>query len=77
MASIETNNYLNALKSRKQKEITMATFSRTDLMKKQDGKCSRCKQDLKAGYYKFIKDPKSGSADIVCSDCFVHIPDRR
>jgi len=74
---METNNYLDALKARKLKDIKVATSNRTELMKKQDNKCSKCKQPLRAGYYKFVKDPKTEKMDAVCSGCLIHIPERR
>jgi len=77
MANIEMNNYLNALKSKKLKDIKVATFNRTEIMKKQDNKCSKCKKDLRAGYYKFVKDPKTKKREAVCSDCLVHVVERK
>lgn len=77
MANIEINNYLNALKSKKLKDIKVASFDRADIMKKNENKCSKCKKDLRAGYYKFVKDPKTGEREVVCSDCLVHISERK
>ena len=77
MENIDTTNYINALKSRKLRDVKVANFNRKELMKKQDGKCSRCKENLRDGYYKIIKDPKTKETSFVCSDCLVHIPERK
>ncbi|PJE81599.1 hypothetical protein COU58_01490 [Candidatus Pacearchaeota archaeon CG10_big_fil_rev_8_21_14_0_10_32_42] len=74
---METNNYLDALRSRKLRDVKIATFDRKDLMKKQDGKCFKCKKDLRAGYYKFSRDLKTKENHAICSDCLVTIPERR
>lgn len=75
--SIETINYINALKSRKLRDVKVASSNREDLMKKQDKKCSQCKKDLREGYFKSIRDPKTREVSFVCSDCLVHIPEKR
>ncbi len=77
MENIDTTNYINALKSKKLRNVKIASSNRTDLMKKQDNKCSRCKKDLRPGYYRFERDSKNKTTEIVCSDCLVHISERR
>ena len=77
MANIEINNYLSALKRGKLRDIKVAGFDKAELKKKQDGKCARCKKDLREGYYKFIKNQITGKSEIICSDCLVHIPERK
>ena len=77
MEDIEINNYLNALKSKKLRDIKFANFNRSDIMKKQENKCAKCKKDLRNGYYKFIKNPKTGKREAICSDCLVHITERK
>lgn len=77
MEDIEINNYLNALKSKKLREVKVASFDRSDIMKKQDNKCAKCKKELRAGYYKFVKNPKTGKREAICSDCLVHISERK
>ena len=77
MAAIESSNYINALKSRKLRDVKVASSNREELMKKQDKKCSNCKRELRAGYYKFVKDPKTKEDHATCSDCLVHIPERK
>ena len=74
---MEASNYISALKSKKLRDIKLADFDRKNLMKKQDGKCSKCKKDLRQGYYKFEKDPKTKERSAICSDCLVEIPKRR
>ncbi|NCN51553.1 hypothetical protein GW931_00915 [archaeon] len=74
---METSNYINALKTKNLKEIKIATSNREELKKGQEGKCSKCKQELRPGYFKFIKNIQTGRMDAVCSDCLVHIPERK
>ncbi|MCR4327849.1 MAG: hypothetical protein NUV46_04700 [Nanoarchaeota archaeon] len=75
--SIETMNYINALKSRKLRDVKVASFDRQDFIKKQDNKCSKCKKDLRPGYYKINVDPKTKEKSAICSDCLITIPERR
>ncbi len=78
MAIIESENYINALKRSKMKEnIKIASYGGHALLKDQDNKCSKCKKDLRAGYYKIVVDPKTKEKKAVCSDCLVQIPERR
>ena len=59
MAIIESQNYIDALKRSKSKEIKVASYDRKEFIKKQGNKCSKCKRDLRAGYYKISVDPKT------------------
>ncbi|MBU2612193.1 MAG: hypothetical protein KKB62_00540 [Nanoarchaeota archaeon] len=77
MATIENQNYLNALKKGKMKEIKVASYDRKEFLKNQNNKCSKCKKDLRAGYYKVIVDSKTKEKSAICSDCLVHIPERK
>lgn len=77
MAIIESQNYIDALKKSKLKDVKVASYDRKDFLKNQDNKCSRCKKDLRAGYYKIELDPKTKEKKAVCSDCLVKIPERR
>ncbi|MDP3966286.1 MAG: hypothetical protein Q8Q04_02020 [archaeon] len=77
MTTIDSSNYINALKSRKLKDVKIASSGREELMKKQDKKCSNCKQELRPGYYKFVKNPVTKEDQAICSGCLVHIPERR
>ena len=77
MATIETQNYLNALKKGKMKDIKVASYNRKEFLKNQDNKCSKCKKNLRAGYYKVLVDPKTKEKSAVCSDCLVQIPERK
>jgi len=77
MATIESSNYINALKNTNTSNIKVAEYKRKELLKSQDNKCSKCKKDLRAGYFKMIVDPKTKEKHAVCSDCLVSIPERR
>jgi hypothetical protein len=77
MATIESQNYINALKGRKLNDIKVASYDRKDFIKKQDNKCSKCKKDLRPGYYKISVDPKTKEKTAICSDCLVKIPERK
>ncbi|MBS3084422.1 hypothetical protein J4411_00735 [Candidatus Pacearchaeota archaeon] len=77
MAIIESQNYIDALKRSKSKEIKVASYDRKEFIKKQGNKCSKCKRDLRAGYYKISVDPKTKEKSAICSDCLVSIPERR
>ncbi len=77
MAIIENSNYINALKRTNTSNIKVAEYKRKELLKNQGNKCSKCKKDLRAGYFKMVVDPKTNEKHAVCSDCLVSIPERR
>jgi hypothetical protein len=77
MAIIESENYINALKRTKPRDIKIASYGGHALLKGQDNKCSKCKKDLRAGYYKMVVDPATKEKKAICSDCLVQIPERR
>lgn len=67
------NEYLDMIKNRKLDDIKVANPSVSELKKSQDGKCSRCKKDLRSGYYKSIFNPETKKRELVCSNCLVEI----
>jgi len=69
----DLNNYMKALKSKSGnvKNVEMISSDRKKAWKDQQGKCAVCKKDLKSYYCKYIKDPKTNTMKIVCSDCAI------
>jgi len=67
------NEYLDLIKTKKIEKIKVAEPSLTQLKKSQNGKCSKCKKDLRSGYYKSIINPKTKKRELVCSDCLMKI----
>ena len=70
------NSYVDALKKKGAKEIVMAT-PRSAVQKSQGDKCFRCNKSLRPGLFKMMKDPNTGENHIVCSDCLVHMAEKR
>jgi hypothetical protein len=68
--------YIDVLKKKGSSDIKVAASRVTDLKKSQENKCAECKKSLRAGYYKSIKDQKTGKLKIICSDCLVQLAKR-
>lgn len=67
------NQYIDLMKTKKLDKIKVAKPSLTQLKKSQNGKCSKCKQDLRDGYYKSVINPKTKKRELVCSNCLMKI----
>jgi len=75
MAKIESANYLSALKGKKLADIQISS-SRSDVLRKQENRCIKCKKELKAGYFTSKINPQTKEAEIICSNCLVQISRR-
>lgn len=65
--------YIDALKRKGTKDVKVAEVRGSSTIKSQQDTCAECKKRLKKGYYKFIRDSKTGKDKVVCSDCLVQI----
>jgi uncharacterized CHY-type Zn-finger protein len=70
------SSYIDALKKKGSKEITFAT-PRSSVQKAQGNKCFKCKKSLRPGMFKMIKDPQTKENHIICSDCLVHVAEKK
>lgn len=79
MENKDLNNYLNVIKTKKGvlKDVELASSKRKQAWKKQNGKCSKCKKDLKNYFCKYIENPVTKEFSVICSDCAIEIPKRR
>ena len=70
------SNYTDILKKRINPNIKVAESRGAVLRKSQGDNCSECKKALRKGFYKFVKDTKTGKDKMICSDCLVEIKKR-
>jgi uncharacterized CHY-type Zn-finger protein len=68
--------YTDALRKKGLKDITFAT-PRSSVQKSQGDRCYKCNKTLRPGLFKMIKDPKTKENHIICSDCLVHMAEKR
>ena len=68
--------YTDMLRKKGAKEIKMAT-PRSSVQKSQGDKCFKCGKILRPGLFKMMRDPKTRENHIICSDCLVHVADKR
>lgn len=77
MEKRESDTYLNALKSVKNKEIKFAQPRMKIALAKQGGKCSKCNKTLKNYFAKLVEDPVTKEISFICSECAIKIPKRK
>jgi len=70
-----SNNYLDALKSKKLNDVKMSSSPTRQALVDQKGICAKCKKRINPAYSKFLKDP-TGKMTVICSDCAVSIAKR-
>lgn len=70
------SSYTDALKKKGTKDITFAT-PRSAVQKAQGNKCFKCNKTLRPGMFKMIRDTKTQENHIICSDCLVHIAEKK
>ena len=73
MISNDINNYLKAIKNKKEtvKDIPMISSERSKSLSSQQKRCFNCKKDLRPFYSKAIRDVKTKELQIFCADCAI------
>ena len=73
MISNDLNNYMNAIKHKKEtiKNIPMISSERNKSLSNQQKRCFVCKKDLRSFYSKTVRDPKTKELRILCADCAI------
>ena len=69
----DLDNYLKAMKSKRIKiaEVKPAFSERRQALVNQGKRCANCRKDINPVYAKYVRDPKTNTLKVLCSNCAV------
>ena len=70
--SDKPSTYLDALKSKPLREVTMHQNPHRKALHDQKGRCAQCNQEINPLYCKYVEDQKTRTTKVLCADCAIN-----